>query len=215
MATLLLIWKCIFISRHGNIMEVLQENILLARDQLLGALMLSTPLPENQWELEIQNVNNISLTLLRGLVTSHASVPDVDISRNATFHQYVNKEALPDAINLCRNQRIKTVSYYMISGIIIILLSYAVPVLVPRLSGEQAGSQAYTQQNGWINDDILLVDSLVLDAHGIGPWQTISEVPIPNNPGQIFHVPWRNKNWRDEGSKEHNAGNLTERLYNE
>lgn len=143
--------------------------------------------------------------MLRAIVTWHAAGKDVLIARNTTIRPYIVPETIPEAVELCRNQRIFTTAFYsfnmaelvsvFISGFLIILMSYVTPTLITRLRGRRhlLSDKAYLRQEGWVNDDILVVDSIALNSCGIGTWQIVSGEPILSDSGGRFQTPWLNR----------------------
>jgi hypothetical protein len=113
------------------------------RTRISPTLMLSTTLPDNQWELEVQNANNVTLAIIRALVTWHAFGNDVPISRTETIRQFVTEDKSAEMLQPSQNQRLWTTTNYpfnvaglvsiVISGCLTLLLRYSSPPLVSRM----------------------------------------------------------------------------------
>ncbi|KAF2269673.1 hypothetical protein CC78DRAFT_612033 [Lojkania enalia] len=202
-ATYNLLWKIMAITRTEYFTMNLQDSLLLARDHLLGQSTLSTQLPDNQWETEVQMVYNMSLSLMTMIASFHADMPDVQITRTKTLRQYVTRENTSEALNLCSNQKTTTQAYYSFSvfglivsfvgGLFVILLSHLIPSRVSKYRAKyssQTSALVQARENGWKADDILVLDSIALEAHGVGSWTVKDGVPIPKFCDQNLLVPW-------------------------
>jgi hypothetical protein len=202
-ATYALIWKLMAITRMQYIISNMQDTMLLARDHSLGESMLSTQLPNTQWQLEAQLVFNMSLSLMAIVSRFHANMPDIQITQNKTLRQYVIPENTSEALHLYKNQKTTTQAFYCFSvvglafifgtGLVIIISADVVPRLVSKRR-----SQSYlcgcklnrVREDGWNKDDILMLDSIALDAYQPGSRELARDVLVPIDPDKAIHVPW-------------------------
>jgi hypothetical protein len=201
-ATFDALWKICTITRVNDLTYMLQDSLLLAKDRLFGESRISTPVPDDQWQHEVRNVFNVTLTLFQSLLQYHANAPNVQITPNTTYHEYVFQENSTEALQICKNQKIMTAGYYSISvfGLVIvlatvfaiILASNTVPTLVTMWRSRGTGMQELDRirEAGWEMDDVLYIDSIALDAHGVGPWCDKLDVPVPVDEYHEFVVPW-------------------------
>jgi hypothetical protein len=202
------------ISQMDYIIVMLQDNLLTAKTKLFGKFLFSAPLPENQWEQELMNLNNVSLTVLETSITSHADLPDLQVSQDTTLHQLMIRENSSEALQICQNQKTPAPGYYsfnvlglviiLAGGSFIIILSHALqPIISKWRAGQKLQSHSsLCRELGWMMDDILSLASIALDANGIGPWSSKWETPIPENIDQKFCVPWIKKRLADEPSSD-------------
>jgi hypothetical protein len=193
-----------------NLIFFQEDDLLLANDFLFGEYLLSTALPANQWEAEVRNLFNISLTAYLTMVKSHAAMPNLPITSNSSVYDYIIKESAPDSLQICNNQKIQTTEYYsfnifglafiMALGLAVILVSYVLPTasLAWRSRKGRLTMLAQYRQDGWKYDDLLFLDSLALEAHGVGPWRREYGIPIPHDVHDLFVPPWIGVSGKDK-----------------
>lgn len=203
-----LLWNAMFATRLLYATFVLEDNMLLARDQVFGSYRVSTSLPDNQWQLEVQNAYNISLAVLQDFPTLHASPPQIQITPNSTYDQYIiPNNATTEGIHLCQNQKIRSSTYYSFSvvglaiiilgGSLIILLSNLIPVIVALLlkrRAQQGKTRCWKKQEEWEMNDVLQLQRIALERYGVRPWKVDGEVPTLTEDLREFKVPWLEEN---------------------
>jgi hypothetical protein len=188
--------------RLFNIIFFLQDNTLLARDKTFGDWSLSPGLPENQWQLELQNIHNISLAFAQQLAVTHASPENIDISPDSTLDQYVVKENTTESLLLCRNQKIKSATHYsfsifglsslLVGSFISVLLGhFAAPITEYFCKKSRFGLGDRYQTGEWIAGDVLHLQRIALEAYGIKLWKDSDRFPVPaEGTAQTFRLPW-------------------------
>lgn len=107
-ATFELLWRSLWIIQMDSINTILGDTILAAKAKMFGEFMLSAPLPENQWEQELQNFHNISMTLLESILVDHADLPDLQVSPDTTLRQAMIRENSSEALHLCQSETSST-----------------------------------------------------------------------------------------------------------
>jgi hypothetical protein len=200
LATFDLIWDIAFGTRLFNIIFFLQDNVLLAKDKTYGDFSLSPGLPEDQWQLELQNVHNISLAYAQQLAVTHASPENIDISPDVTLDQYIVKENTTESLTLCRNQKIKSAFHYsfsifglsslLVGSFISILLgNFAAPITEYLRKKFRFGDTYPTEE--WMAGNVLQLQRIALEAYGIKLWKDSHGFPFPvEGTAQKFRLPW-------------------------
>lgn len=174
--------------RMNIVTQFLRHEILLANQLIYGSFGISTPLPDNQWRLEIQNIHNTSLAGIQRTVVEHAAASNFQVRPDLTLFDHFIDDTDPEMISLCRNQIVRTSRYTsfnmtgllitVIFSLVIILTDVYLPSLVERfIKYRKVGTeQALTE---WENDDILQLQRQLLEAKGVGPWQNkFGRVPV-------------------------------------
>ena len=199
-ATIDVLWQSAVFARLHYLSFTLQDNILLAKDHVFGGWEMSTGLPDYQWEMEVQNLFNLSLATLQYLVYAHAAPSDISITTNTTYFQHIVKENTTEALHICKNQRIRTTTYYsfnvaglliiLAGGSFIIILSYLVPTVISRWLLVRAGGSGMYRRKEYISHDAIQLLCIALERSGIGPWIKKGDVSVPKNLSQKFTLPW-------------------------
>lgn len=175
---------------YGNIFNVVagrQGNALLA-SQTLYAGQQTAPLPENQWEIEVQNWFSLTLAQLQNSMLQYVTGPD-----DANLQRFVHLAAddpSSELAKLCTQQRVGPVAGYtnfdfsaiivlLVVGVVLIpfgLLFDRIVVLVGRLLRLRYAAQ---RRDAWIADGIFQVQRAALEARGVMEWLDGSEdVPV-------------------------------------
>jgi hypothetical protein len=200
-ATFNLLWAISTVTSMDYLLFMLAESLLLAKGHLFGEHMLSTTLPDTQWEQEVRNLFNVTLTLLHSMLQGHANSPDTQITSNTSYHQYLVRENSTEAQYICHNQKTATAGYYafnvfglafiLATGLVVIIVSNTVPRVVTALRNNSESQElSRIRETAWHIDEILHIDSIALDAYNIGPWNQEHQVPIPLVENGEFTVPW-------------------------
>lgn len=222
LATFNLMWRSLWIMNMVTLVFQLQDYTLLAKSQVWGQYKVSSALPDNQWQLEVGNIFNISLALLQILTVINADPPQVQVSPNTTYSQYITPPNVPEAQRLCLNQKITSsnvasfnlfgVLLIVIGGSFLILLSNVLPNIVEREQRKSSDPQALHRRNEWNTNDVLHLQKIAMDGYGIGPWICEDgQVPILKNDNVVarhFRLPWLN-------GAEHLGGSFSHRTSEE
>ncbi|KAH8688623.1 hypothetical protein GQ44DRAFT_734499 [Phaeosphaeriaceae sp. PMI808] len=198
MATFNLILQLLTLVQMNTIIFTLQDVVLLARDHLFGAYRLSTSMPTNQWQLEVQNLFNISLATIQYGVVEHVSPSNIPLAINDTLLNRITKETSKESLQLCRNQKVRTAAYYsfsvlglsfiLVGGSALILLSNLIPIVVSWVQKRSESELAKHKRTEWVWDDALFLHKLCLIDNLV--WKNDTSIPIPNDPYQKFKAPW-------------------------
>jgi hypothetical protein len=117
-----------YTMRIFSIQFMIDENVLLAKDSLYGFMGLATGLPERQWQIEVENLHNISMAGLQQAVIAHAAPrnPQFGQGANATrYWDWIVRETSPAQLAVCQNQKIRSQDYYSFSVLGLTLLFVA------------------------------------------------------------------------------------------
>lgn len=166
-------WSSRAIQNMANgfheVVTILGGGALLATDTL--SAVGQAGLPDNQWELELENWFQFTLADLQRAVLDQATGP-VD-PKAASFHS-PPKTAGGRAV--CINQKIRSDSYtsFNVLGLIIIfavgglimLISLYLPLVTARI---QRNRNPYASLE-WISNDTLQLQRLAHEAVGAGEW---------------------------------------------
>jgi hypothetical protein len=214
------IYRTAFNMRVFNILFMLEDNTLLAKDLLYGIYGVSTGLPENQWQREIQNIHNISLAAMQQSGMAHSSPPNIAIGYgpNSTWsYDFIKQENSPEQQRICRNQKARVLGYYSFSvlglslvllfGIVIIFLGLTAPSITDywrrrvidkkRPSSTSKGFSVLDTVNltsyrtqEWKYCDPLYLHKVALEGYGIA-LPTESETSLSSSDKETtFQIPW-------------------------
>ncbi|KAI0185692.1 hypothetical protein EV127DRAFT_502343 [Xylaria flabelliformis] len=140
------------------------------------------PLPDDQWQLDVGNWWNISLSLLQASLVDTANGP-VEPALERIKMNATNVGQKP----LCENQKILSTSYISfslfglyftyITGFLVILLSFA---LEPILSCAQRRWKTREYENlEWMSNETLQLQRLAYEESGQGDWsKCLDSIPI-------------------------------------
>ena len=198
-----MLWHAAWSTRLAFLTFSLEENLLLAKDQLFGHYRVSTSLPDNQWQLELQNAYNTSLALLQFWFNYHAYPPRIRVTPNSTYDQYVTQANTNEEVHICHNQKIRSSTYYSFSvvglaiiilgGSAVILLSNLIPLTVQlwrKRKARQGNADAWRKQEEWALTDVLQLHRIALERYGLWPWKVDGEVPLLTGYSRQFKLPW-------------------------
>ncbi|KAF2135754.1 uncharacterized protein K452DRAFT_362977 [Aplosporella prunicola CBS 121167] len=160
--------------------STLGSQALMARDKMFGSIQ--GPLPDNQWQIEVEDWFNVVLANMQATYVDVATGP-AEESAVRLLKRPSNKEEK----FLCLNQKIRSTAYTNISvfglviilslGTIIILLStFTEPLIAFILRRRRADTYAHLE---WGVNETLQLQRLAHEGIGIGRWKNCSDsVPI-------------------------------------
>jgi hypothetical protein len=207
------IYHSALIIRLFSILFMLEDTALLASDLLYGTYGVSTGLPDNQWQREIENLHNISMAAMQQSVVAHASAPDLSISygpNSTTSYGWLKQDTLPEQQKICRNQKIKALGYYSFNvlglsltlsfGIIIIVLGSVAPSIAnywrrkahgPELPSvlDMTDLPSYRTEE-WKCSDPLHLHAVALKGHGVNLRTDSERKTLSLNRKEPFQLPW-------------------------
>ena len=178
LATYKLFWKFLSYMRLDYTLRILKNEILLANQRVYGGFRISSALPNNQWEIEMENLFNISMAGLQLNAQSHATPYNSEIRPGAHLHQFILPPSTLEQKRICNNQKVRSSLYasFNILGLALIISLSSLIILLnlslPRLAGwfQRRLGKCEISRLGWIDDDILQTQRIALQGKGIGPW---------------------------------------------
>jgi len=190
----------------------LKHNLFLASKRLLDPLLLSPPLPDDQWSFEVRHLFNVSLATLQVFMLGFASPPplSIDATTNTeqTFESFVIPPTEEDAKKICNTQKIRSTEYYsfnfvglliiLIVGVLLILVASFVPWLVGRRKERSKNPKTRYQQQEWENMSPLHLFRLALQGQGVWPWNTQMYAPILENINKKVQIYWLDGTWEPQ-----------------
>lgn len=161
----------------SEIVRRLGTNALLSRITLQEGLQ--SPLPNNQWELEVESWFKATLADLQRSILELSTGP-VD----PTLRRFLIRPNTTETRKICANQKIRSNSFISVNilgltttftfGALIIVTSYVLPISVEHI---QRRRNRYSSLE-WITNDTLQLQRLAHEAVGAGTWQgTIDDYP--------------------------------------
>ncbi|KAJ9641577.1 hypothetical protein H2199_005547 [Coniosporium tulheliwenetii] len=189
--------------RMSNYLSFLKNEILLANTLTYGPIGISTPVPDTQWQTEMENIYNITMAGLQQNVVDHASAPNIQIRPGVELHSFINPETDPLDLHICASEKIRSSAYssFNMFGLCFLVLTCAL-IIVVNLSLpnfvhwiQRRSHNGLVPRLAWIEDDVLQLQRIALEGRGIGPWEKKWEgVPVTAELGKT----WR----RDTGFAE-------------
>ena len=168
----------------GILQFLRKSDLLLAGMKLWGSQRISSDLLPDQWKHEMANLHNISLAGLQAHGVLHAAPGNTPIKPGVNLHDYIVPETTAEDLKLCDNQKFRSTKYTSISflGLMltllvcfsIILLNAVLPGIVRVLQGFWK-SKGHVSKRAWIEDDVLQLQRLAMEARGVGPWNEKSK----------------------------------------
>ncbi|KAH8649738.1 hypothetical protein BGZ60DRAFT_534617 [Tricladium varicosporioides] len=161
-----------------QIIRFIRNELLLASLLAYGSLRVSSPLPDAQWHIEMENLQNISMAGLQANALYHASPGAVPTNPDLNLLDFIVEDSSPSKRKLCSNQKFRSIGYssFSILGIsLIFLLSLTIILLnlgLPAFLGwiQEKVGRTKVGPKRWIEDDILQVQRMAFEGRNVGPW---------------------------------------------
>lgn len=178
-------------------LQFIRNEILLANELLYGSNPISSVPDTDHWTKEIENLNSISLAGMQAHGVLHAAPGNAVFKKDINLHDFIDLETSSENVHLCKNQKFRSAEYTsfsvfglaMIAAICftIIILQLVVPPIVSwslkQLS--RARGVPSVSRTAWIEDDVLQLQRIALEAKGLGPWNgTAQAVPVLDSQGE-------------------------------
>jgi hypothetical protein len=161
------------------------DEFLLAKEKLYfyGNFAFSSSLPDNQWELEVENFHNITLAILQMGVLAYVVPDNTKISPTATMNQYRVSPDTPEGKNLCKSQKIRSTKYTSFSffGIVMIIISSFLIITLSSLICKRYRGE-------WNQYDVLELVSEVFNHQEMVDWMG-EERNVPVTPEDESNAP--------------------------
>jgi hypothetical protein len=205
MATFRYMHKAALYGRAYVPAMLLQDELLLARpqvfqDPIFGGSGISLALPDNQWELEVDHLFNTSLAFLQHMAVEHASQSNVRIESNRSLWDFVLRDNYTGADDICHSQMIRSTAFTSLSvvglacilgiGGAFILLSVALPHIVPWVYLQIWKSGWCRQQLEWQGNDVLMLLRTALESLGAIGRASGRDGLVPPEKDKPFDLPW-------------------------
>lgn len=130
------------------------------------------------------NLHNISLAGLQAHGVLHAAPGNTEIRPGVNLHDFIDSETTAENLKLCNSQKFRSPKYTSISllGLLmIILVCFTIVTLntiLPRLVKTLQGiwkEKGNVSKIAWIEDDVLQLQRIAMEARGVGPWSEKSK----------------------------------------
>ena len=163
-----------------QVLDALGTSALLATQSLVGSIQ--SPLPSNQWTLEVESWVKTELAQLQRAVLEHATGP-----ANLDLLPYLSRASTAAEKELCRNQKARTttVQNFSVLAIIIILVVGSLIICVDLSLDyviEYLRRQHFTSNHkllAWKTDNLLQLQRLAHEEVGSGDWDgCVDRVPV-------------------------------------
>ena len=195
-ATWELVKSSLSFMRLTLILQFLKNELLLANQLTYGGLSLSSGLQPDHWRNEMANIYNVSLAGMQAHLVLHAAPGNSEIKPGVKLHDFIIPETSPEHLKLCENQKFRSAEYSSISllGLLIVILScftiIGLNIIVPHVVKFLQGvwhEKGAASKRAWIEDDVLQLQRIALEARGLGPWKgKIQAVPVLDSYGTEF-----------------------------
>ncbi|KAL9621565.1 MAG: hypothetical protein Q9160_003957 [Pyrenula sp. 1 TL-2023] len=171
-----------------SVLNALRSNALLARLSLLNDVQ--SPLPTNQWQLEVENWHNITMAIFQGAVIQDAIGPG-----NPDMLKYFWTKPSSDLEKyICKNQKIISTTYtnfstmwlviVLVLGSLIITIEQTLETSLPWLERHNIIKTSTTE---WFGNDTLQLQRMAHEELGLGDWEGCRGKAIPvTKTGQLL-----------------------------
>lgn len=169
-------------------------NALLAEKYEWDGSPFSIQLPENQWELELQNWQAITLAYLQLSLVNNVTGPLTAESRS-----FVEKYNAAENAAQCMNQKVRSSQVTSFSvlglgivfgvGLFLILLNFSLPSLVKYRRIRRGSEAGMDKQRAWTADSLLQLQRTVYEQERLGTWTGADgRVPVTEK-DEVFRAP--------------------------
>lgn len=158
--------------------ELLDDEVLLAKSNLITENGISSPLPNNQWMFEVENIHNISLAILQRHVVDYVLPPPIDVDVGLPLTQFIVPFNSTDNKALCQKQLVRSSLYqsFNFGGVLILIfisllliaLKFTIPSIVGRL--QAYSGRALSKRLNWNQSNAFILQKAAFEARGVGPW---------------------------------------------
>lgn len=198
LATYKILWKAVHDSRLQSVIFMLKSKALVAPDFLWGQNFISSRLDDDQWEIEVRNLQNVSFALTQRRVVEYASPPKIEIRPGVSSTEYIKRPETADDLKMCGHVKIRSTAFssfsvlglciILVGGTIIILLNCWLSDLVHWVM-KSTGKGQY-QRLEWIEGETLQLQRMAFEGRGITDWKGKDAcVPVTTNYAHKFPSP--------------------------
>ncbi|KAJ9151962.1 Cytochrome p450 protein [Pleurostoma richardsiae] len=176
-------------SSTRSIIATLGSQALLSRTGLAEGRQ--GPLPDNQWQLDVQFWHSVQLASIQAAMVNAALGPP-----NEEVKQFFRGPATKEETQLCHNQKVLSTAYVSFSifglcftlalGSLVVIASYVLDPIMACLR-RRYGMKQYEQLE-WATNEVFQIQRLAHEEIGIGTWERATrEVPV-TQPGEKLAV---------------------------
>lgn len=223
-STLSVIWRALFVSRAEILFMILGSAMVRASEHVAlnsayvtpanevpgvnlttpsATYRYSTPVNDNQWQLEAQNMQNLALALVQNLVVGYAAAPIYRLSGNTSTLDSLIRPTTQADINLCGQQKVRSLvhtsfnvfglAFLIGTGSVIMILAKTIPELVSRAQLKEGTPEALHRRDEWRQDNVLQLLRYVSEDQNPGAWaEGESTIPLTIESGKKFSMKWGN-----------------------
>lgn len=165
---------------HWQLGFIGHEN-LIAQDALWDGgfgFKSSAGLPSNQWEKEVMNWMNVSLSSTQRGTLAYSRPSEYDVSSTNSSLQYIEQPQDPELRNLCGNIKIRSARHTSFSvigmaatisfGLVCILCSYVIRPLFTWM--QRHTGHGFYKTKEWMESSTFQLQRMAAEGRGIGPW---------------------------------------------
>jgi hypothetical protein len=191
-----ILWKAAWSMALQWACEILASNLLLAQDWVFtGQSTTSSALPVDQWQLEAENLHNLSLAVLQRRVHEFAAPEHFQIRPNLSSIDRIETPTDPYLLRTCEQQKTRSAEHYSVSvlGMTIILGVGSLLILLDWIFIKQIlwfrsfTHKRLAKQADWTSGGTLQLHRLALEARGVRDWDTRHyEAPRLVEKGKMF-----------------------------
>lgn len=149
----------------------------------------STPISDNQWQQEVQQIQNVALSMIQQLVLDHAAFPDYIIQPGVNSTSYLVPPDTDIGKHLCSQQKFRSsvhssfslfgILFLIITGSIIIVVSYLIPPLTAKAQLRSRNEATLYRNVEWKQDDVLQLLRLAFQSQDPNTWPDCSDDSVP------------------------------------
>jgi hypothetical protein len=174
-----IMWKASWSMALQWACKVLGGNLLLAQDWVFtGQSTTSSALPVDQWQLESENLHNLSLAVLQRRVHEFAAPEHFQIRPDISSIDHIETPTDPYLIRSCDQQKTRSSQHYSVSvlGMTIIIGVGSFLILLDWIFIKQIlwfrsfTHKRLAKQADWTIGGTLQLHRLALEARGVRGW---------------------------------------------
>jgi hypothetical protein len=208
-ATANILWTSMFFSQMYWQYYLLNMAMLLASDRIASSMIqwsiansglnqsqptnlyyyYSSPLSDNQWKQEAEQVQNMALATIQQLLLGHAAQPDYILRPGVHSSSYVIAPDTPAGQQLCAQQMFRSSSsmsfnvfglvFLLLIGVLIACLGSAIPYLVAKRQLRSNNEDSFYRLAEWKLDDVLqLLRAALTKQNGVNWNNKGGSVPV-------------------------------------
>ena len=177
-----------------DIVDVLNNEVLLASQSYHAS---ATPLPPNQWVIEVKNIHATILASMQSLMLARVS----SLS-NQDFRQYLDPASSNDEQTLCTSQIATRNDYASFStfgiamilalGGVIIIIGLSIEFIVNTI--RKSSNRGTCRQVEWDVSEVLQLQRLAFEGQGMGNWRGDADsVPTTAREDRFGILTWSDK----------------------